>query len=578
MKDYAAIGQQIPLNGAITLQPLTDIQLQEYLVDHPEIYNAIQADEQLRELARTPLLLSLITFAWDKLDASLRNKGDLQSGDVRDAIFKAYCRQRYQYEARKRNADLPFTYDEMMEILGELAMWNANDWRPGKAWRDDERRPEENVLIPYDFAYVIKNKDLIKNFKQMIVHLNILSPTNETDYRFVHLLLRDFLAYDFSTSNLSSFYGGRRNCVNTIINLSDKRAAKPLIAYLKDTDSDMRQHTSTALKKLGWHPTNEEQEIQYLIASQDWDNLILKGDIAVAILIIYLDDKNSTVRRYIADILGKIGDTRAVKPLISHLDDKNSTVRRYIADALGKIGDTRAVEPLISCLNDNDCNVRSSTGEALDKIGWQPQNEDHEIQYLIASQNWDELIKKERRAIEPLITCLSDVNWSIRSNAANALTRVGIIALDPLIACLDSDNSLLKVSSSIVLGNIGNRRAVNPLTACLRDEDKDVQKHAALALGKIGDNRSIEPLIARLGDSNWFVRRFAAEALGQIGDDRATKPLITCLNDNDNAVRWWAKEALRMIGMSPKQKIHYFYARFRWMLQATLRGTNKNKP
>ncbi|MEL6526244.1 MAG: TIR domain-containing protein, partial [Chloroflexota bacterium] len=173
VKDYAAIGQQIPLDGAITLQPLTDAQLTDYLEDRPEIFAAIQADDQLRDLARTPLLLSLITFAWDKLDTALKDKGDLQAGDVRDAIFEAYCRQRYEHEATKRNADLPFSYQEMMDILGELAMWNAQEWRPGKSSIfDEDSRPEENTLIPYDFAYAIGDNEQAEQFKQTTTHLN----------------------------------------------------------------------------------------------------------------------------------------------------------------------------------------------------------------------------------------------------------------------------------------------------------------------------------------------------------------------------------------------------------------------
>ncbi len=74
VKDYAAIDQQIPLEGAITLQPLSDDLLREYLSDHPRIYDAIQADDNLRDLARTPLLLSLIAFAWNDLDTDSQTK------------------------------------------------------------------------------------------------------------------------------------------------------------------------------------------------------------------------------------------------------------------------------------------------------------------------------------------------------------------------------------------------------------------------------------------------------------------------------------------------------------------------
>jgi HEAT repeat protein len=64
--------------------------------------------------------------------------------------------------------------------------------------------------------------------------------------------------------------------------------------------------------------------------------------------------------------LVEIGDARAVGALIEALRDKDSKVRRSVAEALGKIGDARAVDSLIiETLKDDDNFVRESAKKRL---------------------------------------------------------------------------------------------------------------------------------------------------------------------------------------------------------------------
>jgi len=59
-----------------------------------------------------------------------------------------------------------------------------------------------------------------------------------------------------------------------------------------------------------------------------------------------------------------------VEELIKKLKNDNWFVtRRAAAKALGKIGDTRAVKPLIKALEDENWDVRKAAAEALEKLG-----------------------------------------------------------------------------------------------------------------------------------------------------------------------------------------------------------------
>ena len=56
-------------------------------------------------------------------------------------------------------------------------------------------------------------------------------------------------------------------------------------------------------------------------------------------------------RAMAAQVLGDIGDRKAVDTLIKMLKDPHMVVRGYSAEALGKIGDIRAVVPLRNMAN-----------------------------------------------------------------------------------------------------------------------------------------------------------------------------------------------------------------------------------
>ena len=109
-------------------------------------------------------------------------------------------------------------------------------------------------------------------------------------------------------------------------------AVKPLIAALKD--KDVRKAAAEALGRLGWEPAQDEMAGWYWMAKRDWDKCVALGALAVEPLIAALKDENSDVRQAAAKALGKIGDPRAVEPLIDALQDKEWFVRRTAAEAL----------------------------------------------------------------------------------------------------------------------------------------------------------------------------------------------------------------------------------------------------
>ena len=82
--------------------------------------------------------------------------------------------------------------------------------------------------------------------------------------------------------------------------------------------------------------------LQSNFAIGDWLQFVAHSTVQPLLVVLKdasLDAVNIDVRREVAEVLGKLGDARAVEPLIAALGDANTDVRREVAGALGKLGD-----------------------------------------------------------------------------------------------------------------------------------------------------------------------------------------------------------------------------------------------
>jgi hypothetical protein len=287
IKDYADIGRKIALNGAVTLQPLNDDQMRAYLARQPDLLAALETDSGLREMARTPLILSLFTFAYSGLGdeaAKLRDLTD-SPGDLRDKIFETYVRRRHEHERRKLHSNLPFTLEQVYDVLGSIAMENATNPYAKKY-------DTVNVFTLEDFETVLGG-EIAQAFANFMHQLHLLVPSGEHRLRFIHLLVRDYFAFSYALAKINDINENvRAYVVAALWRIGDTRGVEPLIAVLSDTH---------------W-----------------W------------------------VRGRAAQALGDIGDGRAVRPLIGLLadTDKHAWDRRvcdFAAEALERIGTPEAL-------------------------------------------------------------------------------------------------------------------------------------------------------------------------------------------------------------------------------------------
>jgi hypothetical protein len=84
--------------------------------------------------------------------------------------------------------------------------------------------------------------------------------------------------------------------------------------------------------------------------------------------------------------------------------------------------------------------------------------------------------------------------------------------------------------------------------ALMQDPSYKVRVQAALVLGKLGDRRAVPSLMQALKDANETVRGVAATSLGRLGDNVAANALLSATNDSSEFVRTQAKRALELVG------------------------------
>ncbi len=317
--------------------------------------------------------------------------------------------------------------------------------------------------------------------------------------------------------------------------IGDRRAIKPLIEKLENGEKDIQQTAARSLEKigksvvglltklldnekedvrwiaanvldkLGWHPTSNEDKNRYHIAKKEFKKCVQINKSVMDSVIKNLNNESNHVRENAAEILGKLGDKRAVVPLFKVLKDKVNTVRISAVESLGKIGDNRAVEPLVKLFQDNNSQISAKAAESLGKIGG-------------------------KKAADHLVTAFmlkdADKQHFLWGSATKALIKIGKPAVGILINALGHNNEVIREKAAYILGEIGDKRAIKPLIDMLEDENKNVQRSTVKSLGKIGDKNTVKLLINTFEVESGHVKKSAGEALEELARKFLPKEVV----------------------------------------------------
>jgi HEAT repeat protein len=264
-----------------------------------------------------------------------------------------------------------------------------------------------------------------------------------------------------------------------------------LLDLLTETDHQVNYAAAVALGNLSQAPSANSKRKWVWVAKGDEVNRVSQALDATP-------EGEINPRSWLAYILGRSEDSRALSPLMRKLDDPSPVVRRAVIGALMKLGDKQAVAPLLTKLDDQDKEVCRAVIEALVKLG-------------------------DKQAVAPLLAKLDDQDKDIRRAVIAALGQLGdrqAVAL--LLTKLDDQDKDIRRAVIEALVKLGDKQAVAPLLAKLDDQDKDIRRAVIAALGQMGDKQAVAPLLAKLDDQNAENRASVASALQALGEPKGT--------------------------------------------------------
>jgi len=264
----------------------------------------------------------------------------------------------------------------------------------------------------------------------------------------------------------------RRGLCEELGRIRDKKATPALIEALNDEDFGVRMNACDALGNIG-------------------------DEKATPKLIELFKDKHNQVKISAILALGSIRDVEGVAPLIKILEEGNdSRVRLAAIQVLGKLGDKRAVLVLSNTFTDSDVVIRRASVKSLGEI-------------------------RAEESFSSLIDALSDGDMDVRQNAAESLGNLGNKkAIKPLNKRLKREKDLMaKVVISRALSLLGSKKGLKVALKGTESKDFRIRLVACEALGNMDVNskKVINVLRDALNDENQYVVLQAKMSLQKLG-------------------------------------------------------------
>ncbi len=240
------------------------------------------------------------------------------------------------------------------------------------------------------------------------------------------------------------------------------------------------------------------------------------------------------------NMLGNLGDVRAVQPLTALLENEGSTLRQPAAQALERLVALSQLNTLFQQFQ--QANVDELPADQLNPR----QRESAEILGLLTSD-----LENNRVTLnDPFGT-----QFRHRSEALyQKITDGQMVELGQKNIKREVEpNQEIRRACISILGHLKPTSAIEDLITVMEDsmEVRGIRFKAGLALSQIGED-SVDALIAAFDRGNASVKDIAASALGNIGGNKARNMLINALKTTDNpTIKLTVADAVAKVGRSP---------------------------
>ncbi len=364
-----------------------------------------------------------------------------------------------------------------------LVSWLADSGKRERAAQNLIRLGADAVPVLMD-ALQTQDPGLSAIYQQILARIPSASPELAKALTSAHPLIRGRVAEIFAISGDKSavpvliealrgeFFTVKSRAAIALGNIGDARVLPELLPLLKDKENEVRIAACIAIGKFRDPSTFDE------LANVTLDDPVIEvrqaavkalGDsrhpAAIPFLMEALRDsfwwfeREQSTRDLFTAIENMGGDV--VEPLIEALGDREGTVRRFAAMILGKLRDPRAIEELGMTLYDLHHDVSQVAAEALAQFG--------------------------ADAVGVLREALSHPEAGVRERAAHGLGLIRDERVVPLlIERLNDPDRVVKKQAIQSLGGLQAKRAVPALQQIAADRsDRELAALAKAAIEKI---------------------------------------------------------------------------------------------
>ena len=330
-------------------------------------------------------------------------------------------------------------------------------------------------------ALETRDAHLLPYYQQILARIPAATPSLIKALQGAHPMVRGRVAEVFTISRdrnavpallealQREYFTVRSRAALALGRIGDPKAKQPLLEALKDGEDEVRRAACLALGFFK-DPSTFDDITNVLL---DDPKIAVRQSAARALgntghpaalpyLMEALHDSYWWYEREYAagdllDAIEKMG-TAAVEPLIQALQDKEGTVRKFAATLLGKLGDPRAIEPLGMALYDLHHEVGKVSAESLARFG--------------------------SLALQLLVEALSHPEMWIRIHALRALSRIKDGRVTPILLQMLNDPER-EVKKQVIqsLGELRDPRSSSALQEIMSNRaDREMHALAKQAL------------------------------------------------------------------------------------------------
>ncbi len=258
------------------------------------------------------------------------------------------------------------------------------------------------------------------------------------------------------------------------------------------------------------------------------------SDKELAPLIGSLQDPDEHIAVFAAEVLGRVGGRRAIKPILTAITNKTATTQSAFIRILGDIRDPSTIEPLTEFLAHKDSRVRADTIEALGKL------DDARVVGLVKKHIFDPNNRVQANSVIVLARCGDD--------------EIAMLGTSILEEMLISDDPQMRSSAIFAMGELAQpekRKQITRISKYLRDPADIVRYQTCSSLRRLvrePDKEISDELCLLLDDKVRKVRLIVAETINGIATVDCIEPLKKCLIDPALKIRRNVSETLVKIG------------------------------